>query len=275
MDDIAALLHVVRTELPGDHGIDLFNLPELHSRGTALESQIEWRNLRSMRDVLAQLQHLPLTSAAFSRLKDLVTKLDGWRKDYQRFVSLVKAVPLSDGYQQSDSLLPDRRNVVVSGQSGFLKDLFSKRNTHDASDSGHLKQRVNDGGAVHYTQLQTLVDALELYDKGMQFNVDCEELAQLQEWITQCTTWMQAVCKIFQNNSDDSIATILKETDNLVQSFLNKRASASPQQPQPAPATDTDGHITPGSGTNDWDIAGLEHLLRYVCYLEMFALLNL
>lgn len=176
----------MRTGLPGDANIDLFTLPDLLSRGRALEAQIDWSSLRSLRDIQSQVQHLPITSPTFQKLQKTLALVDAWRRDFQRVVSLMKSSTLesSDGDKSSSH----RRNVVVSGQSGFLKDLFSggASSCTDGGASEELETRP-------YSQSQTVGEAVALLDKGLELSIQCEEVTQLQGWVSECETWSNSV----------------------------------------------------------------------------------
>lgn len=135
-----------------------------------------------MRDVQSHIQHMPITSPTFQKLQKTLARADAWRRDFQRVVSLMRSSGVENG---DNDRTGHRRNVVVSGQSGFLKDLFSGSGTpHETSDD--VDNRA-------YTQSQTVEEARALLKKGIEFSVQCEEITQLQMWVNECEEWSNSV----------------------------------------------------------------------------------
>ncbi|XP_053993869.1 uncharacterized protein LOC128884463 [Hylaeus volcanicus] len=192
LKEIQELLETVENEVPQNHQIDLYNFPEVVSKAKELEEQVDWSNLRSIRETLNQAQQLPVTSDVFDKLQILIQEVDSWRKEYHRFISLVKAtpnhmLPTSEAEEKDET-----HNVVLSGRSGFLKNLFvsSTDPTKMIMDKYHETRHDADGSTPLYTQSQTFESALKLMEKKNKINVQCDEVTLLQEWISQCQKWI-------------------------------------------------------------------------------------
>lgn len=220
LSDMESLVGEVRNGLPGDSNVDLFTLPELLARGRSLETHIDWSNLRNLREVQSQIQHMPLTSPIFQKLQQTLAKVESWRRDFQRVVSLMKSSG-GDG-TDNDKSSGHRRNVVVSGQSGFLKDLFSSGAGVSPEPGSSEKPDTRS-----YTQSQTVEEARTLLENGLELSIQCEEITQLQGWVSECDQWSSSV----------------KEALGIAETNLHATSQPSPAQ--------------------SWNIDGLNELQRY------------
>lgn len=198
LSEIEALVDEVRNELPGDSNVDLFTLPELLSRGRSLESQIDWASLKSMRDVSSQIQHMPISSPIFSKLQKILARVDAWRRDFQRVVSLMRSSGGVDGVDGEKSA--HRKNVVVSGQSGFLKDLFSA----PGGNQGGCGDGPDESDCRNFTQSQTVDEARVLLDKGLELSTPCEEVSQLRNWVNDCDLWSTSVQEALKTETNEA-----------------------------------------------------------------------
>jgi hypothetical protein len=184
--------------VPHNHQIELYNFPEVLSKAKKLEEQVDWSNLRSIRETLNQAQQLPVTSDVFDKLQILIQEVDSWRKEYHRFISLVKATPSHMLPTAEAEKKDETHNIVVSGRSGFLKNLFVSSTDPNkiVMDKLHDTRSQIDSNTTLYTQSQTLESALKLMEKKSKINVQCDEVTVLQEWISQCQKWIDDVKRV-------------------------------------------------------------------------------